>query len=332
MNSRVLITGGTGFVGDYLVKILISKGFSLRLLVRDEKKAIEKFGNSCEIIVGDITDAETLRGVARDVSYVIHLAAKGDVSSVSKSSYEEFVGINDMGTANLIAECKKNNDLIKFIHFSSTAAMGPAKKPIMDEKTLPNPVTPYQRSKLLSERVVLSAYEENGFPGVIIRPCMIYGVGGYGDFYKFYNLMIKGRFPKVGRGKNLTPIVHVQDVALSAYLAMVNGKPGETYIIASGESYPLDDIRNLVMRYTQSNAKYPYVPSVIALVGAKGVEMACKMMKKNPIVSYMNIKSTITDRTFDISKARKELMYHPGVKLEEGIKSTVEWFINQSKL
>ena len=64
--------------------------------------------------------------------------------------------------------------------------MGPIGTPIQDERSIPNPITPYQKSKNRSEKIVTDAVRE-GFPGVIIRPCMIYGVGECGEFHKFCN-------------------------------------------------------------------------------------------------------------------------------------------------
>ncbi len=329
MKQKVLITGATGFIGGYIVKQLVNKGYQLRCLVRknSDVSGLKQY-DGIELVTGDLRQPETLTGISQEIDYVIHLAAMGHVSSVTEEAYNLFVGINETGTSNLINEFKESSTLKRFIHFSSTAAMGPAETPILDENSKPNPVTPYQKSKLRSEQVVLNAAQERGLPAIILRPCMVYGPGGLGEFHKFYRLMKKGRFPKVGRGDNLTPMVYVTDVADAAVLALDHGTNGEVYILASDTSYKLDDIRNAVIRTLGIKAKYPFVPAFIALAGAKILEKLYVMRHKEPIVTYRNIKSTITDRTFDIAKAKKHLGYAPKMGIRQGIQNTVNWYMD----
>lgn len=327
MRQKVLVTGATGFIGKYIVERLLDRGFELRCLVRESSNTQELLSNhKVELFTGDLTDAETLTGIATDIDYVIHLAAMGHVSSVTQEAYNKFVGINETGTKNLIAEFLGSPTLKRFIHFSSTAAMGPIGLPILNEKSIPNPVTPYQKSKLRSEKVVLDAIQNSGLPAIILRPCMVYGIGGIGEFHKFYCLMKKGRFPKVGFGANLTPMVHVTDVADAAVLALDHGKDGELFIIAAETSYKLDDIRNAVIKTLNVHPAYPFIPAFLALIGAKMLEKLYVLRGKEPVVTYRNIKSTITDRTFDIKKAKCELGYSPKVGAESGIPETVLWY------
>lgn len=329
MSKKVLVTGATGFIGKYVAQLLLDNGYSIKCLVRETSdRSFYDGKENVEFFVGELTKPETLEGIEEGVEYAVHLAAMGHVSSVSEEAYNAFVGINEKGTQNLINRLKKNADFKKFVHFSSTAAMGPIGLPVLNEESVPNPVTPYQKSKLRSEQVVLNAFKE-GFPALIVRPCMVYGVGGLGEFHKFYKLMKKGRFPKVGKGKNLTPMVYVTDVAKGAFLALEKGKPGEAYIIASDKSFVLDDIRNEIVKYANPSAKYPYVPKNLALMGAKILEKFYSMRGKEPIVTYRNILSTVTDRTFDITKAKEQLGYQPKVSLEEGIKKTVQWYLEK---
>lgn len=303
---NVLVTGATGFVGGHLVPELLKRNFNITCLVRNLEKGEalkEKYGDIA-LIQGDVTKPETLKGISENIDYVIHLAAMGHVSAVTEESFNQFVGINEIGTKNLIKEFLTSKQLKKFIHFSSTAAMGPALSPILDEQSLPNPKTPYQRSKYRSEQIVIKAFEKHQFPGSIVRPCMIYGPGGYGEFHKFCRLMKKGVFPKVGLGKNLTPLVYVKDVVSAAILALENGEPGESYIIASEQSIPMDELRKYIVNAIGVKSPYFFVPSFLALFGAKVIEILFPVFGKEPIVTYTNIKSTIVDRTFNIDKAK----------------------------
>lgn len=325
------MTGGTGFVGSCLVPELVKRGYEVVCLVRSIEKGKKIFGDTVTFIEGDVTDPFALKAIPNNIEYAIHLAAVGHVSAVTEESYKLFVGVNESGTKNIIDELSSRKNFERFVHFSSTAAMGLIGIPIQDENSIPNPVTPYQKSKNRSEKIVAQAASE-GFPTVVIRPCMIYGVGGYGEFYKFCRLMKKGAFPKVGLGKNLTPLVYVTDVVNAAILAMEKGTVGETYIVASESSIKMDDFRKLVVKSIGVRSPYFYVPAWVALFGAKLIELISARIGKEPIATVTNIRSTIMDRTFDISKAKKELGYNPMVNFEEGIKKTVEWYKDQGKL
>jgi nucleoside-diphosphate-sugar epimerase len=323
----VLITGATGFIGGHLVPRLLGKGLEVHCLVRSlEKAECLPFKDDVRFIVGDITDPASLRNLDKDFDYVIHLAAMGHVSASSEASYKQFVKINEQGTKNLIDALRGSFTLKRFIHFSSTAAMGPIGLPVLSEADLPNPVTPYQKSKYRSEQMSMGAYEQNGFPTVIIRPCMVYGPGGKGEFLKFCRLMKAGVFPKVGLGQNLTPIVHVKDVVEATVLSLFNGQPGNVYIIASEQSYPMDDIRKYVMKALNIRRPYIYVPLWAALLSVGLLEGVFQLLGKPPVATRQNLRSTTTNRTFDISKAKKELHYEPRMYLEEGICDTVDWF------
>lgn len=331
---NVLVTGATGFVGGHLVPELLKCNFNVTCLVRNMEKGKvlkEKYGEIA-LIQGDVTKPETLKGISENIDYVIHLAAMGHVSAVTEESFKQFVGINEIGTKNLIKEFLASKQLKKFIHFSSTAAMGPALCPILDEQSLPNPKTPYQRSKYRSEQIVIKAFKEYRFPGLIVRPCMIYGPGGYGEFHKFCRLMKKGVFPKVGLGKNLTPLVYVKDVVSAAILALENGQPGESYVIASEQSIPMDELRKYIVNAIGVKSPYFFVPSFLALFGAKVIETLFPLLGKEPIVTYTNIKSTIVDRTFNINKAKSKLGYKPSYSFEEGIQKTICWYKSQGRI
>lgn len=330
---NVLVTGGTGFVGGHLVPKLIDKGYNVKCLVRDERKGqFLKNKYNVEIVIGDVTKPETLMGLSDGIEYVVHMAAMGHVNAVTEESFKLFTGINEGGTKNLVEEFSKSDTLKRFVHFSSTAAMGPIGIPILNEESIPNPITPYQKSKNRSEAIVIDAYNNSEFPGVIVRPCMIYGVGGYGEFYKFCNLMKKGVFPKVGFGKNLTPLVHVEDVVQGAILAMEKGKNGQKYILASDTSIEMDEMHRLIMKSIGKKSPYIFVPAWMALSGARFVEWFSPKIGKEPIATYNNIKSTVIDRTFDISKAKKELGYSVKIPFEKGIDETIKWYKKQGRL
>ncbi len=105
--------------------------------------------------------------------------------------------MNVKGTKALLVACGEAG-VGRFIHFSSTAAMGLIKAEKIDESIPCNPQTPYQKSKCQSERVALEVGKQLSIEVIVLRPCMVYGPGGKGEFHKFYRLIRRGVFPRVG--------------------------------------------------------------------------------------------------------------------------------------
>jgi len=324
---NILITGSTGFIGRHLTKELIKQGYYCRCLVRNKEKAIEVFKDytNIEFVVGDITKPETLIGIEKDIDIVFHLAAHGHVAAASQEAYKMFISINVIGTENLIKQCL-NGKVEKFFHFSSTAAVGLIPDILVDENTLPNPQTPYQKSKLSSEEIVNSFIIKEHFPAVIFRPCMVYGVGGYGEFYKFVNLVKKGIMPKIGFKKKMTPIVYVDDVVQACIKGISGAKSGETYFICGKKSYPFDSIIDSIKSNLNSKKITIWVPYFMALIVSYLLSKYAELTNKTPLVTPKNIKSTYVDRKFSIKKATNDFKYYPSDNINECISNVINYY------
>jgi nucleoside-diphosphate-sugar epimerase len=322
---KALITGGTGFVGRHLVRRLVAQDVDCRLLVRPESDLASLVDLNLDIVRGDVTEPASLRRVARGIDVVYHLAAEGHVTARSEEAYARFHRVNVEGTRNLAQACRQA-PIRRFVHFSSTAAMGLIRRSPIDETVPCQPATPYQRSKWESEQVVLQAYQEYGLPAVVLRPCMVYGPGGRGEFQKFCKLFGRGWFPRLGHTPILLPLVHVQDVVRGALLAGERGDPGEVYLLASATSYSLDRIRQVVLEALGIRRPYFYVPVWAAMAGAYVLYTLARIRGQVPLVTPRNVASTLASRVFDIGKARRHLGYAPQVPLDTGIAETVAWY------
>ena len=324
---RALVTGATGFVGSRLIPVLLESGVACRCLVRSEERAAALPVHPLVThVVGDLTAPDSLEGVADGCDVVYHLAAEGHVSAQSEEALRRFVAVNVTGTDALIRSTASSGGVERFVHFSSTAAMGLIKKPLVDEEDEPQPATPYQLSKREGELMALQTGRDTGVPVLVLRPCMIYGVGGTGEFHKMSRMMRQGRFPKVGRGRNLTPLVHVDDVVQAAVKAGDHGTAFETYLVTSSLSPELDELREWIMEGWGTTAAYPYVPAWVMYSVAWGFELLGKATGQAPVATRRNIANTIYDREFSIEKARRDLGYEPAVDPHDGCVETVRWF------
>jgi len=324
---KYLITGATGFIGPHLVRKLVSEGHSCRCLVRNSSnvEVLKELG--VELAEGDITRAETLKGIADGMDRVLHMATLGHMSNftVTESMFE---AINVRGTLHIMKEALRAR-VQRVVHCSTVAAMGICPDVSATEESSCNPHHPYGRSKLKAEQKVLLLIAEKALPSVIIRFSMVYGPGDARDILKLTRLTKKGLFPKIGNRPKLTPLIHVDDAVKGLLLAAEKGRIGEVYLLTNQESLPFDNIRKILQQALVIKRFPLYVPEWAALTAASLSEKIFPVIGKVPPVSRKNIESTLADRVFSIEKAKKELDFHPQVNPEIGLRETVEWYKEQ---
>ena len=324
---KYLITGATGFIGPHLVKKLATDGHTCRCLVRKDSKTDLLQDVGAELIVADITQAETLTGAADGVDRVLHLATLGHMSNytVTESMFQD---INVRGAINVMQEALRAR-VPRVVHCSTVAAMGICRDVPATEKSRCNPHHPYGRSKLKAEQEILGMVAQRSLPAVIIRFSMVYGPGDPRDILKLTRLARKGLFPKIGSRPKLTPLIHVDDAVQGLLQAAEKGRFGEIYLLTNRSSLPFDDIRILLQTALGIRRLPLYIPEWFALMIASLVERIFPAVGKTPPVSRKNIESTLADRVFSIDKAAADFDFRPRVDPAVGLKETVEWYQKQ---
>lgn len=323
---KILVTGGTGFIGQYFIPLLINEGYEVRLLVRDKENAIAKFGESCEYFIGDVTDKQSLKGCCENVEVVFHLVAKSGNQLPTKENFEEFRRVNVGGTKNILDECK---NIKKFIYVSSTAAMGIVKDCPISEGSKCSPYLPYQITKYETEELIRAQCKEE-FPGIIVRPTKVYGIGEKDYSYLTLAKICKmGHFFKIGNGHNYTSNVYVTDFTQALLKLVKNGVIGETYIISSEQSIDFVQSGKIIAEVLGKKIKLIRIPTKLMILAASIEEKILTTLHLKPIVTKRNIEMIIHDRIYDISKAKDEIGYEPQVSMEEGIRIVVNWYLEK---
>lgn len=318
-------------MGTYLIPRLLEKGHRVRLIVRDSSKAKNLYHDTCELIEGDIQSADSLKGCCDGIDIVYHMAALMGHDSPSAEAFEKFRKVNVEGLKNIVREAQKYN-VKKFIHISSTAAMGLQNNTYINENTLCKPYTPYQVTKREGELFILDEVKKNKFPAVIVRPSMVYGPGFKGDFLTLAKVCKTGFFPKIGRGKNLSPALYITDLCDALIKFIDKGEVGEVYLLSSKESYTLKETAEIIGKALNRKIVFVYIPKNMAVAGAGFLECVCKLLKIKPVVTKRNIKSVSTDRIIDISKLENALDFEPKISLEVGLPITIQYFQEEKYL
>ena len=215
---RVLVTGASGFIGGPTCAALAARGHDVIALVR--RPGSEPEGTRA--VAGDLTDEASLIAAFREAApeALIHLAAENG----AQRSEAKLRTANVAGLEHLIAACRAC-DAPPRVVFVSTVVTGDAHGALLTEETDLPVQTAYGRSKQEGEQML----EASGLDVVVVRPCHVYGAGGWFAEEIVGRLKQPGRFAVVGRGDNAWDMVHVDDLATALALAAESGRPGEIY-------------------------------------------------------------------------------------------------------
>lgn len=221
---NILMTGGTGFLGSHLIPILLERGDTVCGLARSDTSHNALLSRGVKPINADLRNGPQLRDAlgAVQVDAVFHLAAE----IASQRSKQKLRAVNIGGTQNLYDAVKDHVELRKFI-FASTVVTGEAHGNLLVEDRPLHVETEYGRTKQAAEKILLDAFRDSAFPAIVVRPCHIYGPGGW--FGEVLQDMKKGKMRVPGDGKNQWDMVHVDDCARAFIVALEEGQPGEIY-------------------------------------------------------------------------------------------------------
>ena len=328
MGGKILVTGGTGFVGSHLVDRLIEQGKSVRCLVRRSSNLKYLKDPQLEFVYGGLDEMTDWDEAFADVDTVYHIAGV----TFARRAQDYFVA-NHQGTETIIAAAiKHRNQLKKFIHISSLAAVGPGEKdkPV-DENTLPAPITPYGRSKLMGEEAAMTA--ANFFPVTIVRPPAVYGPRDYA-LYELFKSIAKGLSPSIGNYDKQISLVHVADLVDGMILAAEKDvSKGRAYFISSDEIYSYKALIEILAIIFDKRVRSFAIPRPLAYVVAAVAEIGAAVTRKPPVIN----RDKVTDLSqvcwgCSIERAKKELGYKQNVPIEEGLRETINWYKNKGWL
>jgi nucleoside-diphosphate-sugar epimerase len=326
--KKILITGGTGFIGSRLALRLISDGQQVRIYGQkntsaETENAAELRRAGAEIIFGSMLDRDGIIKITENVDIVYHLAAAQHEANVPD---KVFWDVNYKGTELLTQACI-NEGIRRLVHGSTIGVYGSALDGIITENSPCQPDNIYGQTKLAAEKM-LSKYTQ-GLEIVIVRISETYGPGDR-RLLKLFKGIQQKHFPLIGKGDNIHHLVFVDDLIDGLINASANtAAPGECFVISGKE--PLSTI---AMMQVVANVVGQDLPSI--KVPIFPVEVAALLMEKT--LRPMGIQPPLHRRRIDFFKksyyfSQKKIStildFHPKVTFRDGATRSVEWYRRQ---
>lgn len=315
--SRVLLTGGTGFLGSHVAELLVEAGRDVRATVRATSDTHWLDPLPLETVVADLENPDALAGALAGVTDVVHVG--GVTVAANPATFER---VNTAGTLALAAAAGRAG-VERFVFVSSLAARGP--------DGAEGPVSPYGRSKHTAERGLTSLIDagEASYAFRVVRPGGIYGPRDP-DLLALFRMAARGFLVLPAVEGRLQP-VHVDDAARSVVLALAAAEPG------SADPGPLPVLADEIVTWTElgevleaaigRSARVLRVPPAVFLAAGGAAEFAARLTGGTPKFDRRRARD-LTLRTFtsEIETTRAAIGWTPMVSLRQGMAGTVAWY------
>jgi nucleoside-diphosphate-sugar epimerase len=322
---KLLVTGGTGFIGSHLAEEGRRRGADvvvLGLAERPEERANAELlaRQGVAILPGSITDAELCERAMRGVTHVFHLAVAMREGGKSDEFFER---VNLEGTRRLL-EAAGAAKVERFVYCGTIGIYGHRAPGVTSEGSPLHPGNIYERTKVAAERMVRELAPTLRLPYTILRPADVYGPRDQ-RLLKLFKGVRAGRFPLFGDGSGRRHMVYVDDV-VSAFFAACErpAAVGEGVIVAGPRPCTLRELIEEVRRATGSARFGRRLPLTPMLAAAAVVEDVCQALKLDPPIYRRRMDFFTSDSAFDTSRARQVLGWAPRVELDEGVRRTFE--------
>lgn len=328
----ILVTGGRGFLGGAIVRMLLEQGKSVRSLARHYCGQLE--ANGVEQFIGDLSDPALVDRAVDGCELVYHVAAKAGVWG----DYRDFYDTNVIGTRNIITACRQQG-VTRLVYTSSPSVVFDGTDMEGVNESVPYPHhfhASYPQTKAQAEQLVLAANGDQ-LATVTLRPHLIWGPGDNHLVPRILERGRSGQLRRIGKGDNLIDAVYIDNAAtahLQAAQQLTVGSQvaGKVYFIANNEPIPL---WNLVNQILAAGGLPPVTRSVsprLAYLAGAVLETIYKHLRLTgePRMTRFVARELATAHWFDLSAAQRDFGYQPQISIKEGMERLRQWLQQES--
>ncbi|MEE4176571.1 MAG: dTDP-glucose 4,6-dehydratase [Bacteroides sp.] len=325
--KKILITGGAGFIGSHVVRLMVNKYPETQVFNLDSLTYAGNLANLTDIenkpnyhfLKIDILGQEKINHLfeEHDFDAVLHLAAESHVDR-SITNPLEFIHTNVLGTVNLLNAArtfwKKPYEGKRFYHISTDEVYGSlGSEGLFTETTAYDPRSPYSASKASSDHFVRAYHHTYGLPVVISNCSNNYGPNQFPEklIPLFINNIIRMKpLPVYGKGENVRDWLYVEDHARAIDLILREGKNGETYNIGGHNEWKNIDLIRVLCKIMDK-------------------ELGREPGRSETLITFVKDRAGHDLRyAIDAGKLQRELGWKPSLQFEEGLEKTVDWYLN----
>lgn len=319
--KKILIVGGTGFVGSNLARALLARGESVHVLSRTTEKAAQLAAAGAEIRLGDLTVPETLKGAAEGMDIVFHLG------SAMYGSAATFDRVDVQGTEHVVREAERAG--VKRLVYAGTLAAYPlaqkADGSVIDESCAfdsTGKLGHYARAKTLAEEIVLAANKRGVTEGVIVRLGLVCGDGTSIYPPHVCQKIASDRVILFGDGSVPLPLTYIDNAVDALILgATVPGIAGESFNIVDQDVLTQKEYLELLQQST-GGPRVLKLPRLAYYAIATLAEVAAAARGKEASTNRYRVRTRLRSVQWDCSKAQRVLQWRPRASLREGLQQT----------
>lgn len=316
---KVLVTGGAGFIGHHVVRLLLDRGDSVRVALAPGESTDSLEGLPAERVVCDIRHLDAVHDAVRGCDAVIHMAA---IYSLWMRDWRPIYQVNVQGTRNVLSACLEQG-VRRVVHTSSIAAIGLQDEPSHEDVpfNLHGEVPHYSISKLHAERVA-TEFVDRGLAVTIVNPAFPFGIGDRRPTPtgRMILRILKGSWFATGPGG--LNVVDVEDVARGHLLALDAGVVGRRYLL-SGTNLTYDEFFGAVKQVGGQSRRHVRLSAPVLRGAGRIGDLVGRFTE--PLVDSSTVGYSLRRLHFDCSRARRELGYTV-TPLEDTLVKAVTWF------
>jgi nucleoside-diphosphate-sugar epimerase len=328
---KVLITGGTGFIGSRLALRLLANGESVKVLGQENNEAEIENSNliqaqGAEVVLASVTNKEQLFEILEGIDLVYHLAAAQHEANVPD---QLFWDVNVTGTKNML-EASVRAGVKRFVHGSTIGVYGSSIEGIIDEQSPLRPDNIYGLTKLKGEELALSF--ANKLPLVVVRISETYGPGDR-RLLKLFKTIKKNVFFMIGNGKNLHHLIYVDDLIEGLCLAArVEAAVGQTFILAGKEPVTTNDMVAIIASELGAKGSRFRAPLSLFLFSASLMETILRPFGIQPPLHRRRMDFFKKSFVFSTESSSRLLGFVPRYSFKQGVTETAKWYTKMGYL
>ena len=326
MSERILVTGGSGFVGGAIVRQLVSDGRDVAALARTSQAASTVGAFGAAPVRGDVRDRRSLAEAMRGADVVFHAAG---INAMCLADAAPMFRANVEGSRNLVAAAAEAG-VGRVVYTSSAATLGERTGETGSETTTPRGwfLSSYERSKTEAERYVLADAEALGIDLVCVNPASVQGPGRAGGSARILLDYLNGKLPVAVDTR--VSLVDIDDCTQGHLLALKRGVPGARYVLC-GATLTVREAVALLEDVTGVHRRVRMLPGIAARVAGAAVGAFGRIRGHQAAICPEAVRTLLHGHAYDGSRAARELglRYTP---VEDTFRRTIAWFAAQGLL